>query len=246
VALLECLWSWRESEIEQEKLEPKEPEPLLKPGDSRKTIEKLDHYLLNKKGVNGTPLAYLVRDHVVPTEDLGFGQPTITDGLITRAHHAGYSDYEVDNNYLWGIIRTLTQKGFAWCWVQDQTKSLNGRVVYMQLKLHYLGPSIRGKIKSDADKILETAYLYGKARNFTLEDYCGKLKRAFADLDDCQETVPEARKVRVFMQGLRSPELQVARSQVIQHQCGRCHELCQVLREQPRLYEDHYQECVVL
>jgi hypothetical protein len=48
-----------------------------------------------------------------------------------------------------------------------------------------------------------------------LEDYCGKLKRAFADLDDCQETVPEARKVRVFMQGLRSPELQVARSQVI-------------------------------
>jgi hypothetical protein len=101
VARLECLWSWRESGIEQEKLEPKEPEPLLKPGDSCKTIEELDHYLLNKKGVNGTPLAYLFRDHVVPTEDLGFGQPTITDELIMRACHAGYSDYEVDNNYCW-------------------------------------------------------------------------------------------------------------------------------------------------
>jgi hypothetical protein len=89
VARLERPWSWRVSEIEQGKLEPKEPEPLLKPGDSHKTIEELDHYLLNKKGVNGTPLAYQVRDHVVPTEDLGFGQPTITDELIMRARHAG-------------------------------------------------------------------------------------------------------------------------------------------------------------
>jgi hypothetical protein len=65
-------------------------------------------------------------------------------------------------------------------------------------------------------KFLRLPTMMAKARNFTLEDYfCGKLKRAFADIDDCQETVPEARKVRVFMQGLRSPELQVARSQVI-------------------------------
>jgi hypothetical protein len=136
VVRLERLWSWRESEIEQEKLEPKEPEPLFKPGDSCKAIEELDHYLLNKKGVNSTLLAYLVRDHVVPTEDLGFGQqPTITDELIMRARHAGYSNYEVDNNYPWGILRTLTQKGFAWCWVQDHTKSWKGRVHATQAPL---------------------------------------------------------------------------------------------------------------
>jgi hypothetical protein len=33
----------------------------------------------------------------------------------------------------------------------------------MQLKLHYLGPSFGGKIKLDADKILETAYYDGKS-----------------------------------------------------------------------------------
>jgi hypothetical protein len=85
----------------------------------------------------------------------------------------------------------------------------------MQLKTHYLGTSFRNKIKSDADKVLDTSYYDGKARNFTLEDYCGKLKKAFADLEDCGEATSEDRKVRVFLKGLRSPDLQAARNQII-------------------------------
>jgi hypothetical protein len=85
----------------------------------------------------------------------------------------------------------------------------------MQLKSHYLGPSFRSKIKSDADNVLDTSYFDGRARNFTLEAYCGKLKKAFADLEECGEATSEDRKVRVFLKGLRSPDLQAARNQIL-------------------------------
>ena len=59
-----------------------------------------------------------------------------------------------------------------------------------------------GKIKSKADKILENAYFDGKVRNFTLENYCKNLKRAFTDLDECGDELTDSCKVRIFMRGL--------------------------------------------
>lgn len=91
--------------------------------------------------------------------------------------------------------------------MSDQTRtSHNGRLAYLQLKNHYLGPAHRGTIKSDADKVPKTAYL---------EDYCGKLKRAYTDLADCQDVVSDDRKIRIFLEGLRCPEVTAARSQVL-------------------------------
>ena len=72
-----------------------------------------------------------------------------------------------------------------------------------------------GKIKLDADKILENAYFDGKARNFTFENYCEKLKRAFTDLDECGDELTDDRKVRIFMRGLRDPNLQTAKHYII-------------------------------
>jgi hypothetical protein len=63
--------------------------------------------------------------------------------------------------------------------------------------------------------VLDTAYFDGKGRNFTLEDFCGKLKKAFADLEECGEVTSEDRKVRIFLRGLRSPELSQAKSQIL-------------------------------
>ena len=72
-----------------------------------------------------------------------------------------------------------------------------------------------GKIKSDVDKILENAYFNGKARNFTFENYCEKLKRAFTDLDECGDELTDDRKVCIFMRGLRDSNLQTAKHYII-------------------------------
>lgn len=211
---LQRLWTWKKIQTDSEKLEVAEPEPMIKESATRKSLDELDHYLLNKRGVNGTPLAYLTREHVVPAEDPGFNRPSITDELIQRAQHGDYSAYDVDNKYLWGVIRKMTQGGFAWNWVSNLSRSRDGRQAYLQLKSHYLGPSFRNKIKSDADRVLDTAY-YDGSRNFTLEEYCGKLKKAFADLEECGEDTSEDRKLRTFMKGLRSPDLMAAKNQIL-------------------------------
>ena len=142
---------------------------------------------MNKRGVSGTPLAYLIRNHVEPNEDEdeGFGEPTFTKELIAGARPDDYADYSIDNNYLWTIIRKMTQNGFAWTWVKDQSRSCDGRLAFQQLKRHYLGDSFLGKIKSDANSLLERAFYDGKSKNFTYETYCEKVKRAFTDLEEC-------------------------------------------------------------
>ena len=121
----------------------------------------------------------------------------------------------MDNKFLWGIIRKITQGGFAWNWVSNLARARDGRQAYLQLKGHYLGPSFRSKIKSDADRVLDTAYYDGKSRNFTLEEYCGKLKKAFADLEECGDAISEDKKIRTFLKGLKSPDLIAAKNQIL-------------------------------
>ena len=109
----------------------------------------------------------------------------------------------------------MTWKGFAWTRVNDQARSCDGRLDCQQLKQHYLGDSFMGKIKLDADQKLENANFGGKARNFTFENYCEKLKRAFTDLDECGDELTDDCKVRCFMRGLSDPILQTAKLYII-------------------------------
>jgi hypothetical protein len=122
-------------------------------------IDGLDHYLINKTGIDGVPLAYLVRINVDPPDAKGdpeaYGEPTFEDELICRAKYEGNPSYQVDNQALWSVIRKLTTGGFARSWVSSCARSQNGREAYLQLKTHYLGKSLRDKIQSDADKVLE-------------------------------------------------------------------------------------------
>ena len=87
MARLKALWDWHERDKDQIKLEIKDAEELLKTTDTRKSIEELEHFLLDKRGVSGTPLAYLIWDEVEPDddEDEGFGKPTFTKELIAHA-----------------------------------------------------------------------------------------------------------------------------------------------------------------
>ena len=218
LAVLQRLWEMRSIEIDKMKAtEVPEPEPLVKQTDTRKFLDSFVHYLLNKRGVNGTPLAYLVRQDVEPPDPdpQPYGMPTLIQELIRRARHGDYYAYEVDNQTLWSIVRRLTSNGFAWGWVSMHSRTQNGREAYLNLKTHYLGRSFQDKILTDAVKILETTVYDGKARNFTFELYCTKLNQAFSDLEECGERWTEHQKVRTFLKGLKAPELATARTQVM-------------------------------
>jgi hypothetical protein len=81
--------------------------------------------------------------------------------------------------------------------------------------MHYLGKSLNDKIQSDADKVLETMFYDGKSRNFVFETYCSKMNQAFTDIEKCGDEQQESRKVRIFLKGIRAPELMIAKSQIL-------------------------------
>jgi hypothetical protein len=103
-------------QTEAEKLEVAEPEPLVKESATSHALDELDHYLMNKRGANGTPLAYLTREHVVPT-GVGdyYATPSITAELIRRARHGDYKTIENANDSTKGTahrnISSLRREG---------------------------------------------------------------------------------------------------------------------------------------
>jgi hypothetical protein len=197
--VLKALWITFTIESDCKAIEVPEPDPLTKMENIRTFIDSLDHYMTNKRGIDGVPLAYLVRKDVDPPnaddDPEAYGQPTFADELIRRAKHEGNPSYQVDNQVLLSVIRKLTVGGFAWSWVSSCARSQNSREAYLQLKTHYLGKSLQDKIQSDADMILENTFYDGKARNFTFEAYCTRLKQAFTDLAECGDELQESRKV---------------------------------------------------
>jgi hypothetical protein len=157
-------------------------------------------------------------------------EPTFADKLVCHAKHEGNPSYQGVNQALWSVICKLATGGFAWSWVSSCARSQNGREAYLQLTTHYLGKSLQDKIQSDANKILENTFYDGKARNFTFEAYCMRLKQVFTGLAECGNELQESCKVQVFLNGLRAPELVEAKTMVIaSNHLQNCHELCEDL-----------------
>ena len=176
-------------------------------------LEELDHYLLLKRGVSGIPLAYLVRTDVVPGDDPGYGEPSITEDLIARAPHGPNNViYTTDNRHLWTIIRNMTQGGFAWVWIAALDRSRNGRQAYINLKTYFLGKAFVGKLKTQADRTLSTT-TYTGYKGFTIDDYSAKIKSAFNDLtsDPDPEEISQKRQVEKFLKGIKDSKLDVAK-----------------------------------
>lgn len=214
IARLNAMWLYK-TRVEEEDNDVDLPDKLVKVDNIRQVLENIDHYLRTKRGVHGSPLAYITRPlEGLPANDPGFATPSIDEELIDRTEHAG-DTFTTDNAAVWSVIRHVTHDGPGWNWVSSHARRLNGRNAYFALRSHYMGTSYEQLMKSNADKILETAYYDGRSRNFTFESYSERLNRAFTDLAEVGEDVPQDRQVRIFLKGIRAPNLQVPKSVVM-------------------------------
>jgi hypothetical protein len=188
---------YRLKETEDDEEEVTLPTKLVCIEKVREILEDMDNYLIQKKGITGLPLAYVVRDTVaLPIIDPGYGLPSTVEQMIARGPHVG-TNYEEDNNMVWQMIRHVTHGGPGWSWVQAYQRTCDGRQAYLSIKTHYLGESYSSRIRAQADSTIETAYYDGKSRSFTFERYCEVLKSAFTDIEVTGEEISETRKVRV-------------------------------------------------
>ena len=126
----------------------------------RSTLEDLDNYFRRRLGTCRVPWAYITRDHIAipaPADDPGFGMPDFTSEKVRRGDHTDDS-YQPDKTTVWTIIRHVRHGGQGWSWVSKYARSTNGRAAYFALKIHCLGDDYVSRIRSIADKIMETAF----------------------------------------------------------------------------------------
>ncbi|GAX10696.1 hypothetical protein FisN_14Lu214 [Fistulifera solaris] len=138
---------------------------LMKVENVRKMVEDIDEVLGNHLGAYGAPLLYLVREHVDPNEVEDPGFG-VPDAMSELVRHTRHDGDHKD-----------------------------GRAAYFALKHHYMGRSFQKCNIAQADRVLQTVFYDGKARNYSFEDYCQKLNLAFLDLEEAGELVTEDRKV---------------------------------------------------
>lgn len=212
--LLAC---WRLKEAEDEDVDIDNPEKLKNVDHVRQVLENIDHVLTTRLGANQIPLAYVTRDVVAlpaAADDPGFGLPNLKDELIRRAPH-NTETYVADNQAVWNVIRHVTHETNGWSWVQSFARRRDGRGAYLSMKQHYLGESFQAKIKTTAEKVLDTAFFDGKKRNYTFDKYISALKGAFSDLEQYGEPLSEDKKIRTLLKGISDPTLITATSQIM-------------------------------
>jgi len=215
LARISELWRFKESIDEEEDDEVKFPDPLKTIENVRQTLEDIDHYLNRKRGVDGVPLAYIVRDSVaIPAGSPDYGLPTFDAEMLARAPHTGTA-FQQDNKMVWAMLRAVFHGGPGWNWISAFARPTNGRSAYIAVKSHYLVDAFQSRIRASADKVLDGTFFDGKARTFTFEKYCERLNNAFTDLEQSGETVDVERKVRILLRGITDPTLEAAKNQIL-------------------------------
>jgi len=130
--------------------EPDDP-PSINAKDWHKTMESLHEYLRSYLGDNKIPLAYVVRkEQDVPVFDPTEEHPTVQDAMIARARHYTVAPdgtrpfdpvYVTNREKVYQIIAKMTRDHSCWTYVKPAQKTRDGRMAYLGLYQHFLGPN---------------------------------------------------------------------------------------------------------
>jgi hypothetical protein len=197
----------KEREEEEEDEDVKVPAKLEAVTKVRKMIEDLEDYFGKRRGASGVYLSYVIRAEAEP--ETGVTYATTDEEMIARVPLEGQY-YDIDKATVWDVIRQVLYDTDGWSWVSEYTRGKDGRNAFLAIRAHYLGTSHQSRIKTEAERQIETKFYDGQKRGFTFERYCQIHKQAHKDLADYGEPMTEDKKVHKFIQGIRANYLSSA------------------------------------
>ena len=185
------------------------PEKFKKDTKWREFRDSFITYLQGKKGRDGMPLAYVIRDHDEPRPEVAYpDEHARTIGILPLTGPA----FVLDNGVVFDCLKSYILAGPAWTWIQQFDRSRNGRAAWKALIEHYEGPSTQNRIKNAAYASISKARYDGERKNFTFENYFAIHQKAHLDLETFGEPVPETRKTRDFLNGIHDPKAAAAKA----------------------------------
>ncbi len=212
-------------EAEKEHEDPSPPELTFT--NWTRTIDVIEDYLRNCLGKTKIPLAYIIRDQVVPTphaNDDADGYSSREDEMIARAPHmnadglAHTDQYKEDNIAVFNKLSELMREKDCWTYMRSATRTRDGRMAFRNLKEHYLGRNNVDHLASQAERKLQNTTYSGEARRWNFEKYVRTHVEQHTILEELTRHgysgIDDRSKVRYLVDGIRTSSLDSVKAQV--------------------------------
>jgi hypothetical protein len=122
--------------------------------------------------------------------------------------------FQRDNAKVFGIIKQLVLEGPGRTYIIRFDATANGRGAWQALHDHFEGDGFRNRNVEDAYSTLEHLTYDGERKGFTFERFVERHMDAYLELERFDEPVLESKKVRDFLNHIKSAELAAAKQQV--------------------------------
>ena len=183
--------------------------------------EALKAYCKVVRGSMNLPLAYVLRDHEVVTNEMFEEEFNTTDAYLMKVVRLSGPEYKADNLRVWEIMYPFIVNTDAWSYVKGYEKSENARGAYLDLKRRGEGDAEIDARRVAAELRISKAQYTGQSQRHTLQHYIDTLQNAFTELSDCGEPYSERKKVDVLVNGLLAPRFSNACDHILGDQVKR-------------------------
>jgi hypothetical protein len=165
------------------------------------------------------PLAYILREHEIPTPEMVAEAYTTTDLRLMNLVRLDGREAKKDNTLVWQLLRPLVLDTPAWNYVKQHDTTQNGRMAFLTLQTRGEGEAALDARRTAAEETIQKAKFTGKSKRFTLQNYINLLQGAFTELEACGEDykLSEKQKVTIFVRGLQSDEYAATKHSIYQN-----------------------------
>ncbi|KAI2510102.1 hypothetical protein MHU86_4269 [Fragilaria crotonensis] len=225
---LESIRSIRELRDFEATYKPSDDVPTINAKDWPKTMESILEYLRSYLGDKKIPLAYVVRkDENVPEADPDGGYATVQDEMIARAPHFTMTGavrtldptFLVNREKVWEIIARITREHSCWTYVKPAQRTRDGRMAYLALYTHFLGPNNVDNMATLAEDKLKTTVYNGEQRRWDFEKYVNVHKQQHSIMEGLVEHgytgIDPRSKVRYLLDGIRTDKFDSVKTRIM-------------------------------
>jgi hypothetical protein len=194
--------------------EPKKDDKLYYPEkfNPKKYISwarSFENYLDSVRGKSKVPLSYIIRpDDVDPAQ-----ATTEYQRMLWQAPHTGYAFAE-DNREVYRCYKDVMIDTDGWTWF-NRAREGDGRHAHTIITTHYRGTAETARRAAEAESMLERLH-YKSEASFSFERYVTKMNECFELMEDNDQALSEAQKVKKLLNGIKSthPEINALKTVV--------------------------------
>jgi hypothetical protein len=180
---------------------------LFQPGkfEPRKYItwaRSFENYLDSLRGKSGVPLSYVIRPEDVDPDE---AEDNYQRALWT-AHHHGPA-YRDDNRQVYRIYKDLMIGTDGWTWF-NRAPNGDGRAAHLLIDKHYRGDAETALRAAEAEATLQKLH-YRNEAVFSFEKYITRMCECFELLEDNDQGLSDAQKVKKMLAGIVSTNQEI-------------------------------------